>query len=130
MKGGTFPMAILASLGLLAAAGAGVVAVLGSSPDVMRGTAAGLVLGWLGSGLELRLMQPHIHSDFPKAQRILTLGFGVRLFAILAAAMLLEGGGLADASAFGASLVVGFLCFLPVLAVAVRPPLGNGEARG
>ena len=130
MKGGASPVPVAISLALLGAAGAGIVGVLGATPAVFRGVAAGLVLGWLGSGLELRLMQPHIHRDFPRALRILTAGFGIRLLAVLLGVVVLEGGGLADGGAFGAAVAAGFLSFLPVLAAAARSPLPNGEARG
>ena len=75
-------------------------------------------------------MAPHIHSDFPRAQRVLTAGFGVRLLAILAASVGLDGTAVADGTAFGTGIVCGFLAFLPVLASAVRTPVGNGEAQG
>jgi hypothetical protein len=123
-------MAVVASLGLLAAVGGVIVGALGTGTLVVRGAAAGLLLGWGGSAFELRVMVPHVQSDLPRAMRILTLGFGVRLLAILAGAVWLEDAGLADGTAFGTGIVGGFLAFLPVLASAVRAPAGNGEAHG
>ena len=130
MKGGAFPVPVAISVALLGVAGAVIVGVLGSSPAALWGAVAGLVLGWLGSGLELRLMQPHIHRDLPYALRILTAGFGIRLLAILGGVVVLEKAGLADGAAFGAAVVAAFLCFLPVLSAATRSPVPNGEARG
>jgi hypothetical protein len=111
-------------------AGAGIVGVLGSSGPVVSGAALGLVAGWAGSAFELRLLRPHLRSDFPRALRIVALGFGVRLLAILLGLVFLDRSGLADGSAFAVGVVGGFVAFFPLLAAVARSLEKNGEARG
>jgi hypothetical protein len=118
------------SLAVLALFAVAVVHVLGRSGPVIAGGALGLVLGWGSSAFELRLMRPHLHSDFPRALRILTAGFGLRVLGVLIGLVALDATGLVDGVAFAVGFVGGFFAFLPILASALRPPVPNGEARG
>ncbi len=121
---------VAASILLLFVAGAGIASVLGTSEPVLRGIVAGLALGWVGSAGELRIMGRSLRDDLPRAMRVLTGGFALRLGVIVLSMTWLEKSGLADGAAFSAGLVGAFFCFLPVLAAATRAPVPNGEARG
>jgi len=111
-------LSILAGLGVLAAAAAGVLSFRGSDGWVVRGVALGTGLGAAGSALEAVLVAGALRRPRGQALRIVLLGFGFRLATLLGATLVLDATGLADPVAFALCFLAGFLSSLPVLAAA------------
>jgi hypothetical protein len=123
------PFAVLAALGVLAAAGWGILAFLGTGPEAVRGLGLGYLLGIGGGAAEIAVMRRALERPLQQALRVVMTGFGIRLLVLFAGAVLLMATRLADPSAFALSFLAGFLAYLPVLGALTASRRRNGEAR-
>jgi hypothetical protein len=132
VRGLSIPVAAVACAGILATIAWGVLYVRGSDDAVLRGVALGTVLGGGGSVIEALMVHRDMGRGGRRALSIVMIGFGARIVALMALAIILRQTGWADAAGFALSFLGGFLASFPLLGAMVKTGGGvqNGGAHG